>query len=170
MKNEDIEQYLEILIGKPLLDIGRASNMLWLGFGTPLETTDHNGKSYLKSSISLHVQSTWRISNKEEKLIKFASSDMYTPNSNIKWSEDFNWDVQGINLFDEKSREWLNNNQGLCVKDCRINCWGDLLLLFTNSDKLEIFVDVTDESECWRLFEQDSKKEHFVVTGQGVIF
>lgn len=168
MKDLEIEDYLKILKDKPIINIGRASNMLWIGFGEPLKVYDYKGNEVTKSSISLHVQSTWRIINKGEKKIKVASSDMYTPNSNLEWSDDFNWDIQGNNLFDEKSKRWLGDN--IFVKDYKINRWGDLLLLFSNEDSLEIFVNVSDDSECWRLFENNSNKDHFVVTGQGVIF
>lgn len=170
MKDMEIEEYLKILVDKPLINIGRASNMLWLGFGVLIRTVDYKGNDILKSSISLHVQSTWRVINRGKKLIQFASSDIYTPNSNLEWSNDFDWDIQGINLFDEKSKKWFSNNQDVFVKEYRVNDGGDLQLLFSNEDVLEIFINVSDDSECWRLFEYNSSREHLVVTGQGGIF
>lgn len=170
MKDMEIGNYLELIVNKHVISISRAANMLCLGFGDWISTIDYKGNEVIKCSIYLHVQSSWRVANKSEKKIRFASYDVYTPNSSTEWSDDFDWDIQGINLFDEKSKEWFINNQDIYVKEFRINRWGDLLLVFSNEDSLEIFINCSDDSECWRLFEYNSNRDHFVVTGHGVVF
>lgn len=170
MRDIEIDNYLKLIIDKPVISISRACNMMCLGFGNWISTMDYKGNKDINCSIYLHVQSSWRVANREEKVIHFASIDIYTPNSSLEWSNEFDWDIQGANLFDEKSKEWFKNNQDIYVKEYRINRWGDLILLFSNKDSLEIFVNASDNSECWRLFEYESTNDHFVVTGQGVVF
>lgn len=151
--NEKVQSYLEQLVGKKVCDIGRASNMLWIVFD---------------EMISLHVQTMWRIVNKEEQEILLAYSDFYSPNSKLLEKKDFKWDVQGNNLFDEKAGNWLKTVETVSVNEYKINRWGDLLLVFSNGERLEIFVDASDDTECWRLFKHDSDEAHLVVTGFGV--
>lgn len=170
MRNQAMDAYLEKLQGESLVSIGRASNMLWLGFGEFVSTKNYKGEEVTKSALSLHVQCSWRVTNIENKQILFASSDIYEPKSTINWSEDFKWDVQGNTLFDEKSQKWFLENDMKKVKEWRMNRWGDLLLKLTNGDAIEIFVDSSSSQECWRLFEHENVNEDFIITGQGAIF
>lgn len=152
-------EYIDILVDKKLADIGRAANMVWVCF-------EGNGELW-----NLHIQSSWRIFNKERQEIKLASSDIYQPNSQMKCMEKFDWEVQGENLFDEKSAIWLKENKGLCVNNIGINMWGDLRVFFSNDDVLDVFVNTSEYVECWRLFEKSRKDtRHFVVTGLGIDF
>lgn len=170
MKNFAIDDYLKILINQPLTAIGRASNMLWLGFGKEIECINFRGNAVKKSSIALHVQSPWRVINKIQGKMLFAQSDFYSSNGSIKEMNDFDWNIQGTSLFDKKSEEWFSEVSQICVSDFKLNKWGDLLLLFSNGDALEVLVTSSDETECWRLLELDSEKNHLVVTGKGVSF
>ena len=52
MKNFAIDDYLKILINQPLTAIGRASNMLWLGFGKEIECINFRGNAVKK--VLLH--------------------------------------------------------------------------------------------------------------------
>ena len=80
MQNAKIDNYLKLLLNQPLLAIGRASNMLWVGFGKEIECTNFRGQKVKKSSIALHVQSSWRIIDTKRKEIIVAQSDFYFPN------------------------------------------------------------------------------------------
>ena len=164
------DTYLKILVNQPLRSIGRAANMLWIGFGETLMVKDSKGHIVEKNSISLHVQCAWRMVDIEKKTILFASSDIYTPNSSTEWTSEFDWDIQGINLFDEKSKIWIDSNARIYIKDFKFNMWGDLLLFLSNGNILDIYVNNSTDKECWRLFEYKSDKEHFVVNGMGVVF
>lgn len=170
MSEKRIYNYLDQLLHKKICDIGRASNMLWVSIGENIIALDRKGNEVKKSTISLHVQSTWRIVNKEKKEILLASSDFYSPNSTVTADNEFEWDVQGNNLFDEKSQIWLNKNRLIYIKEYKVNRWGDLLLIFSNDNRLEIFINSSDSTECWRLFKHHSDEEHLVVTGLGVEF
>ena len=170
MQNAKIDNYLKLLLNQPLLAIGRASNMLWVGFGKEIECTNFRGQKVKKSSIALHVQSSWRIIDTKRKEIIVAQSDFYFPNRLLKEMVEFNWDVQGNNLFDEKSSNWFKRTSGIYISNYKINTWGDLLLIFSNSDALEVLINSSDDAECWRLFECNSDKPHLAVTGKGVGF
>lgn len=170
MRDTTIDSYLDVLVHKPLIHIGRASNMLIVGFGKFYNVIDAKGNTVEKSQFALHVQASWRITNRQKKDVLVASSDFYSPCSSIQWSNDFEWDVAGNNLFDEKIKEWSIINKDIYVIEYRMNRWGDLLIIFSNGDGLEIFVNASDDSECWRLFEHNSDKEHLVMTGEGACF
>lgn len=170
MYEKRIYKYLDRLVDQPICAIGRASDMLWLGIGEERSVLDRNGCMVKKSTYALHVQSMFRMVNKERKEILFASSDFYSPNSKILEGKEFDWDIQGNNLFDEKSQIWLKNDGIKYIKEYRINNWGDLLLVLSNGDCLKVFVATSDCTECWRLFKCESDEEHMVVTGNGIFF
>ena len=165
-----IYNFLDKLLDKPICDIGRVSNMLWLGIGETIKMRDKNGHEIRKSTIALHVQSMWRIVNKEKNEILMASSDFYSPNSTLTEDKNFEWDIQGNNLFDEKSKIWLDKEKLICIKDYKLSRWGDLMLIFSNNDCLEIFVDSSDNIESWRILKCNSNEEHLIVTGLGIEF
>lgn len=62
-------QYLDRILNKQISAIGRASNMLWLGIGDKIMVVNSRGLEVEKSTFSLHVQSTWRIVDKEKQEI-----------------------------------------------------------------------------------------------------
>ena len=185
-----VYDYLNQLLNQKVCAIGRACNMLWLGIGKELIVLNKNGEEVKKSTFAIHVQSAWRIVNRERNEIVVASSDIYVPNSKIvkqdfhsNWhatgirildskhnEKEFDWDVQGNSLFDEKAQQWLDTSNPINVKEYKITRWGDLLLTFSNDDRLEIYVDCSDEAECWRFFQCESNNKHLVVTGTGISF
>ncbi|WP_405288857.1 hypothetical protein [Methanobrevibacter sp.] len=162
--DENIEKYLRMLKKQRVAAIGRAADMLWIIF------EDTNAACSART-ISLHVQSSWRITNTEKKSIIVASLDMYFPKSSEEYTDDFEWDIQGNNLFDEKSANWLENAGDIFIDEVQMDLWGDLRLSFSNGDQMEVFVDVSDETECWRIFRKDDLNlRHMVMTGEGVYF
>ena len=170
MSNLSIYNYLNLLIDQQIKEIGRASNMLWISLGKIVTVKYSNGEELLKSTFSINIQCSWRMIGKPPKSILFASSDIYEPNSSTKWTEDFNWDIQGINLFDQKSNEWLVANNPVFVKGVDVRDLGDLFLLLSTGDILEVFVDNSTTKEAWRFFERNSSQNHFIMTGNGVVF
>lgn len=163
-------QYLDRILNKQISAIGRASNMLWLGIGDKTMVVNSRGLEVEKSTFSLHVQSTWRIVDKEKQEIILASSDFYSPYDETKSWEEFDWDVIGNNLFDRKAPLWLQEVMPVSIEEYKINRWGDLLLILSNGERFEIYVDASDDTECWRMLEGNSEKEHLVMTGSGLRF
>ncbi|MFX3618690.1 MAG: hypothetical protein ACE3JK_14370 [Sporolactobacillus sp.] len=97
---EKIEEALNKLIGLKFQYAGRASNLLWLGFG-PMISVTRRGKTEQLAEYALHIQCAWRIM-KENRMVA-ASADFYYPRSDWKGMDDhFEWDIQGNNRFDEK--------------------------------------------------------------------
>ena len=51
-----------------------------------------------------------------------------------------------------------------------MNSVGDLKIDFSNGYVLEIFIDTSEEEECWRILKMESDEKHYVVYGKGVSF
>jgi len=161
--------YFDKIVGQPIEYIGRVIDLLNIGIGDSVEVLDRKGRPAKKSTFSLHIQSTWRIVNPKRKEILLAYSDFYSPREGIADDENFNWDVKGNNLFDVKAENYLRTTEPIYIQSYKVNTWGDLLLVFSNGDRLEVFVDVTDDSECWRIFKSECEEPHLVLTGQGIV-
>lgn len=171
--NSEIYGFLDQICGEKITNIGRASNMLWIGIGDTIKIFDKEGKMIEKSMIALHIQCSWKLVNSPKKEILVASSDFYFPKSTIDEEDfkldNFEWDIQGNNLFDEKVKAWLETRNSIDIKGYNINEYGDMQIIFSNDERLKIFIDSSDDTEAWRLFRLDSGK-HLVFTGQGYRF
>lgn len=170
MDKTAICKYLDRIIGEPVSCIGRAANMVWIGIGKNIMTVDRQGKKREKSEYALHIQSPWRIINKKKEEIVMASSDMYFPRTGKGYSEDFDWEPQGNNLFDEKSQNWSKREMPVYIRKYKINLWGDLKLFFSNNEKLQVFNVASDNTESWRLLMPGSEELHLVVSGTEINF
>ena len=173
MEKEEIDfhSYIEErLIDKRIFSIRRMHNILLLGIGEPVTTKNVDGMEIIASEVEMHIQSTWRIVNKEKNKIWLASSDFYSPSSSIKTDRNFKWYAQEMNLFDEKSQLWFDRENPIYIRDYKSTEWGDLFLYFSNGDCLEIWVDASDETECWRIFKYNVDDIHCVITGNGLSY
>lgn len=174
MNKTVICEYLDKIIDEPVSCIGRAANMVWIGIGKNVMTVDRKGRERKKTEYALHIQSPWRIINKKKGEIVMTSSDMYAPRTGMVYSEDFDWEPQGNNLFDEKSQNWLKREMPIYIKKYKINRWGDLTLFFSNNEKLQVFNVSPDNAgsyrESWRLFMPGSEELHLVVSGTEINF
>lgn len=160
-----IYQYLDRIIGKPICSIGRVANMLWIGIGEKFITVNQRGKLIEKSTFALHIQTQWRIVNEMEGEVLLAAYDMYSPRKDMIYQKDFDWEPQGNNLFDEKSQSWIKKEKNIFIKNYEITQWGDLVLLFANNEKLQVFNLSSEDTECWRLFMPTREEAHLVVSG-----
>ncbi|MBE7043383.1 MAG: hypothetical protein E7399_07835 [Ruminococcaceae bacterium] len=157
---EEINQTLSKINKKKIIGLGRAGNMMWLHFADYIDNK--------KSIYALHVSGTFRFCNNKQMIL--GSQDMYTESSSIEWNENFQWDIQGANLFDELSEKWLKKvlEDEVYVSSFQANHYGDLTILLSNNDKIQIFVNNSSEEEVWRFFKIGDKEPHFVITGQGI--
>lgn len=130
MDKTAICEYLDRIIGEPVSCIGRVTNMVWIGIGKNVMTVNRKGRETEKTEYALHIQSAWRIINKKKEEIVMTSSDMYSPRTGMGYSENFDWEPQGNNLFDEKSQNWQKREIPIYIKKYKINRWGDLTLFF----------------------------------------
>lgn len=155
---ETIREKLNILKETNGVKISRAADMGCISFNI-------NGSTY-----ALHLQTAFRIRNDKEVLI--ANLDMYEPTETLENSpsfdwETFNWDIKGINLFDEWA---IRFNKGignkLSVSDIFIDSIGDVTIKFDSNIILEVFLNSSKE-EYLRFFKLGDK-EHLVVTASGI--
>ncbi|MCL6444879.1 MAG: hypothetical protein K6T83_15735 [Alicyclobacillus sp.] len=167
MKGE-IERQLRKIIGMPMILIGRASNMLWTSFGTPKVVTDRRGNQKQVGDYAIHVQCSWRIANQSRILV--ASNDIYVPSSSwVGEYDDFDWDVNGNNLFDERIQElFIRNSIQPVVTKVQVDQYGGFKLIFTDDLVLEAFPNSSNDLENWRMFVPYDKSKHFVVSNQGI--
>lgn len=162
-KRNNYFQYLDEIVGKPVCSMGRAANMLWIGIGERFMTVNWRGEAVEKSTYALHIQTRWRIVNETKKEVLLAAGDMYSPRTGMPYDKEFDWELQGNNLFDEKCQSWLEREMPVYIKRYEINQWGDLTLLFSNEEMLQVFNTSSDDSECWRLFMPGKDRPHLVV-------
>lgn len=167
---EKVQTELGKLIGLKLRYAGRASNLFWLGFGDMVLVKRRKGTEQL-AEYSLHIQCAWRITKGNKILV--ASRDFYYPNSN--WDDengDFDWDVQGNNRFDEKTKHLIEEVKGkLIVERVDSDDIGGFKVHLSDKYVLEAFPDNSDEdeySEYWRFFNMKDDSLHFVVGANGI--
>ncbi|MDR1700881.1 MAG: hypothetical protein LBR68_06785 [Lachnoclostridium sp.] len=152
---------LSILKGLPLQTFFRASNMLEIGFGDIVKEKNLRKEIVDVAQYRIHVQCPWRFVLGKKIIV--ASEDIYLPCSTIKWSDDFDWDVFGNNLFDELcEQEMYKLLQKIFVEDVILEQFGGLSIVFSSRYMLQILpVTSNNESELWRFFKSGAK-HHFV--------
>jgi hypothetical protein len=151
--------YVRQLISLQGISIGRCASMVWIIFGKD------------ESEYALHLQCCFRIRDREGLLV--TNMEMYQPSTAIVNKpnfqiDSFDWDVQGDNRFDE----WVKKlspaiSREITVVDARVNAYGDLTIYLEQNIVIEAFIDVSTD-ECWRLFQTNSKRHHFVMLGNGI--
>lgn len=150
--SRDMMDFIDVLIGQPIIKMGRASNLCWILFGKTIVEKGLLGEDIEKGEYSLHFQCPWKIIDTTDYTIKLASGDMYEPNSDNTLNDRFDWEIQGSNLFDEKVEDLFQGKNQIYVKSVNITKSGDMQILFSNMFMLECFVDVSTNQECWRFF------------------
>ncbi len=156
----------EDLIGKNVYKIGRAAAMCWIHFGRPTEV-ELRGRKRTLGEFSLDLDCPWRIRNSSGS-IELGSADMFTPASGHGLNEDFDWDIQGNNLFDEKAKLLFSESTQIVVTSAKLSSNYDLTITFSNGWTLECFVNASSQEECWRLFKPELEDGDFIITGVGI--
>ena len=156
----------EELAGKSVCKIGRAAAMCWIHFGRPVEI-ELRGRKRILGVLALDLDCPWRIRNSSGG-IELGSADMFVPTSRHVLDEDFNWDVQGNNLFDEKAKLLFPEGSQITVTAVGLSGNCDLTITFSNGLCLESFVNASSQEECWRLFMPGLEHGDLVVTGVGI--
>ena len=148
------------LEGKKVLYLNRTADMLCIGFDEWCMLKNMKGELHQVSKYRLHIQCFWRIINLRKNKIIFSQLDLYENESCM--------DSEEKKLFDNKSKNWSENNCNLHVKTINMNAVSDLCIDFDNGDRLEVFVDSL-EQESWRYIEcLNLKSKHLIATGSEV--
>lgn len=156
-----IEEKLKVLINQPLLDIGRASNLLWLSFGERVVTINRKGNEIQKGKYALNVQCAWRLTQNSRIIV--ASKDIYLPKTGLEY-DSFNWEEYGNNRFDERISSFkpMITTSKLSVSNISVDDIGGVKIDFEFGVKFELFPDDSLEEEFWRFIINGNKSEHFV--------
>ena len=150
--NEKIREaieYLNMLKGEPLSGIGRGANMLWMGFGKDVKTTNLKGEERLVSEYALHIQCAWRLLYR--KRIFTGNGDFYEL---TETNDTGDWDTKGGNLFDLKAVELNSVLSQKCftIQKIMMRNTGDLKICLSNGLRLEVFPNDSLYEEYWRFF------------------
>ncbi|KOO47503.1 hypothetical protein Q0N35_02455 [Priestia koreensis] len=54
------------------------------------------------------------------------------------------------------------------VEGIHVSNVGDITILFSNAWMLDVFLDSSNEDECWRIFKSGDHDSHMVITGEGI--
>ena len=85
--------------------------------------------------------------------------------------ESFDWDNPGVNKFDEWNDTYSSMLKKLVVKEVNFNLFGDLTICFQNDVFLEVYLEVTNDEECWRFFEKEADdRGDIIVLGNTIIY
>lgn len=168
MLKELIEEKLKCLIGKPLIDAGRASNLVWFSFGQARLIPTRTGKFKIVGDFSLNVQCSWRVSYQERLVV--ASKDIYRPKRSWQGDVDnFFWDIPGMSRCDDKLESFIKESKSkLSVSFIEADDLGGIKIILLNNTILELFPDESEDSEHWRFFTPGSEESHFIVTPDGI--
>lgn len=151
-----VSEKLQILVGTKVTDINRNHGDIWIDF------TNEHGKCYI-----LLMQTLFRLCDKEKILI--TDTDKYKGNESEN-DDLFEWDVCGANIFDQ----WVTSNKNdllkrLIVQNVNVTEFGDLVIMFEQDISLTVYLEVTNDTECWRFFEKGSDEKYdLVVLGNGI--
>ena len=104
-----------------------------------------------KQSISLHIQSFFRILD-ENNIVIASSEDVYRP-ATADSAEHFSWDVPGQSIFDKSINDCKLELLMGKIKHVQENDIGDLVICIDNGYKLQILIDTTVAEEKYRLFD-----------------
>ena len=169
---EEIEQALAPLVGRPVFDAGRAGGMLWLQIGERrAQRADERGAREV-GEYALHVSCAWRLIGSQG--IYVASGDLFTPADPEADPSDFVWDAPGANWCDVRLRAFVAETATAprVVSSVSSDEIGSLRVVLGDDFVLDVFPDSSDaahvETEFWRLLQPGTAGEHVVVGSSGV--
>lgn len=152
------------IYGKQLSNIGRAGNMVWVLIGNEVEIYVRDVQQK-RREFSLNLQCPWRIENLVYKKVVLASNDIYVPNDYYNCRDNFEWDIQGHNLFDLKSKKMLESYPNLVVSNIDLSEQNDITINFSDKLILKTFVNSSSNIENWRLIDNITRR-HYVCGGE----
>lgn len=163
MEMDFVNNKLQAIIGARVAKVCRKHGDIWIDF------EDERGVHYI-----LLMQTLFRFCDNEKILI--TETDKYKPShvelkSPMFDEESFDWDRPGVNQFDEWMAACSSTFNQFVVKEVSINAFGDTTIRFHNGVILVVYLEVTNEEECWRFFEKEADdKEDMIVLGNGIKF
>jgi len=160
---ELVNRVLEPLIGEPFMSLGRAADMMWMGFGGEVFAPTRRNPERRAARHCIHVSCPLRLDSTVAVLI--ASSDIYRSNQDRGASERFaDWDKPGASLFDASvAAFWSKHKPGSAVVErVDADAFGGLQLGLPDGHTIRVFPNRSGAGEHWRYFELGGS-DHFVV-------
>lgn len=154
-----IDKVKSALEGQPLLYIGRATDMLWMGFGKLVKIKNYKGLEDEKGEFAVHVQCPWRFVHQEKVVV--GSRDIYMPRNGIS-DHEFDYEKRGLSIFDSICEAFNSEWIPLLVSEVCVDIFGTLKIIFANGLVFETFINSVTTDEYWR-FINFQTKEHIVV-------
>lgn len=160
MTSKNISEVLQSIVGLPLRRLGRAANMLWLGFGADREGVSPLGRVRLDSEWALHVQCVWRLCQSGRIVIGYR--DFYY---SINGDALDDWDSSGTNCFDVVTAKLRTEFEidPPTVQRVESDDVGGFMMELERDYRLAVFPDGATENERWRLFQPGMHQPHIVV-------
>jgi hypothetical protein len=167
MTNE-IQKALSVLVGLPLLSLGRAVDLAWFEFGSRKTVKGPRGDEREVGEYALHVQCAWRITSGDS--IVTGRGDIFcTPEETDEPTpSDFDW--QKGNRFDKIVQQlFRNETRQFMVQDVAVGEAGSLAIRLEHGYQLEVFPQDSESGEHWRFFKPFVQGEpHLVVSGRSL--
>jgi hypothetical protein len=157
-----IADVLKPVIGEPFMDLGRAADLIWLGFGQKVGAPTRRNPERRIARHRLHASCPFRLDSNDAILV--AAPDIYRPVGDPDSIENFEWDKPAANLFDASvAAFWSEHEPGFAVLD-RVSSdpMGGLQLDLSSGHTIRIFPNRFGAREHWRYFPFDGER-HFVV-------
>ena len=92
------------ILGKKICYASSAASMLCIGFGEKCIIKDIKDITHEVYEFRIHIQSFWRVINRNDKRILFAQFDLNNDE----------------NVFEKKVHKWISNTENLVVKQIEI--------------------------------------------------
>jgi hypothetical protein len=157
-----IADVLEPVIGEPFMNLGRAANLIWLGFGEEVDAPTRRDPERRTARHCLHASCPFRLDSNDAILI--GASDIYRPAGEPDSIENFDWGQPGATLFDASvAAFWSEYEPGFAVLDgVSADPMGGLQLELSSGHTIRLFPSRSGPHEHWRYFPINGEA-HFVV-------
>jgi hypothetical protein len=156
-----VESVLAVLVGEPLVSIGRAVDMGTFGFGPEEPTTTRRGIERMVAAYSLHLQCPFRMDGPTGPI--FGGRDIYRSPTGERL-EGMAWDGPDANFYEVtvKARGAIDGPPLVCERIVADRS-GSFTIHFTEDHVLHVFVPGAVQEEYWRFFRTGDLTSHVVI-------
>jgi hypothetical protein len=168
-----IENHLNLVLGLPLWNAGRAVSLGWFDFGKQISKLNtRKGEILHVAEYTIDTEAGWHIRGKG-KIVVASADRFYAAGKNpYKEIETTDWeDRPGENRCDRRLAKFIQDHKKspLIVETFLINNWGGLIISLSQGFAIEIFQHSSLDGEYWRMFRSASKtSRHLVVASSGI--
>ena len=171
----DVERTLAPLVGLPLWDAGRESNMLALQFGERRSSPTRVDPGREVGGYALRVYCAWRLARGST--ILAGSGDLFTPADPDEELDTFDYDAPGATWWDVRVAAYMaaassDGKPAPVVTAVAADALGGARITLGDGATLEIFPNSAPaerfETEFWRLVQPGSAEADVVVGTFGV--